>query len=519
MRRLWTAAVLAVYLWLGWEFLPGHAYLAQDTQIWIPVMEWVYDRQVLARDFLTEAAHLRLTFFDDLAINLRRLIGLGFEPVLQALQLLFRFAGLAGVYLLGRGAKLEPPLALMMAALFGMGTFIMGPSVISIELEPVPRGFAIPLTLLALGLLAVKHERWSGVAVAAGFGFHAPAVWPLLLVRPWRKAWIVPVALTAVLLALAAAFAQSSQMNPFFGRLSPEHEQLQQMRAAYNWISLWYQRYLAQHVLVGLIGLAAFWRAREAWPRAVKPYLLFLPLIGLATVPLSWLLLEKLKWNLMPQVQPMRALLFTTVIALLCCSVAGLRAAAKNHWWEAPFWLFLPCLLPLSPDWRTGPYAMPVYLALGVTFLAWVASRFRALAPVAALAAGLALASPGIVKPRNVELVTPEFQQLIDWARRETPRDAVFLFRDFRRGGPNLPGVFRARALRAIWVDWKGGGQVNYYEGWAREWWRRWQMVEAPVRAGEIDQWRREGIDYLVVRGEVDGAIYRSGRYTVVKVR
>ena len=74
-------------------------------------------------------------------------------------------------------------------------------------------------------------------------------------------------------------------------------------------------------------------------------------------------------------------------------------------------------------------------------------------------------------------LHTPQLAQLSAWARASTPRDAVFLFAD--AGRQLQPGIFRSEALRAVYVDWKGGGQVNYLSDLGVEWWARWQQVLA----------------------------------------
>ena len=69
---------------------------------------------------------------------------------------------------------------------------------------------------------------------------------------------------------------------------------------------------------------------------------------------------------------------------------------------------------------------------------------------------------------KNVEIhATPELAQLSAWARASTPPDAVFLFPDVAHGLD--PGIFRAEALRAVYVDWKSGGQANFYAAMARE--------------------------------------------------
>ena len=48
--------------------------------------------------------------------------------VLQLQQLIYRFAGLVGVFLLGRACGLAAPFAVLFASIFGLGATIVGPS-------------------------------------------------------------------------------------------------------------------------------------------------------------------------------------------------------------------------------------------------------------------------------------------------------------------------------------------------------------------------------------------------------
>jgi hypothetical protein len=54
--------------------------------------------------------------------------------------------------------------------------------------------------------------------------------------------------------------------------------------------------------------------------------------------------------------------------------------------------------------------------------------------------------------------------------------------------------------LRAVFVDWKSGGQVNYRRKFAEEWWTRWQLIAN----GSIDlaKYQALGIAYVVVAPE-----------------
>ena len=157
----------------------------------------------------------------------------------------------------------------------------------------------------------------------------------------------------------------------------------------------------------------------------------------------------------------------------------------------------------------------------GLAALAWLAVRLVTAGKPAALALGLAafFAIPGLAGVTNYpSLRTPELEQLSIWARSSTPRDTVFHFAD---AGKSLdPGVFRAEALRAVYVDWKGGGQVNYFPAFAGQWWLRWQQTrENRFRPGDLPKYEALGVRYIVIppKDRLPGRlpVYESARYLV----
>ena len=85
-----------------------------------------------------------------------------------------------------------------------------------------------------------------------------------------------------------------------------------------------------------------------------------------------------------------------------------------------------------------------------------------------------------------------EIRDLADWAKSATPVDSVFLFPD--AGRDKSPGVFRFYASRAVYVDWKSGGQVNFSRSFAMEWGRRWEntMEKSPSLA-KIQEFTEKG--------------------------
>src|SRR5262249_18296333 len=92
----------------------------------------------------------------------------------------------------------------------------------------------------------------------------------------------------------------------------------------------------------------------------------------------------------------------------------------------------------------------------------------------------------------------PELAALSGWARTHTDVNAVFLFPEADRG--NDPGIFRALAARAVYVDWKGGGQVNFFRDFPHIWWSRWQeTMTAPFRPERVPRFGELGINFIVL--------------------
>jgi hypothetical protein len=235
---------------------------------------------------------------------------------------------------------------------------------------------------------------------------------------------------------------------------------------------------------------------------------------GLLMLPLSYLLLERLRWIVLPQVQPARAVLFVVVTAMILAAVAAIRAAGERRWWESVLWLLpvyavpgnMPVLEVLIPDLsqpliRTR-LAIVVGLALLTTAAAWaLESRRRwALAPWAAAILVPVLVIPSWGRVRNYPtLDSPELRQLSSWGRTSTGKEAMFFFPD--AGHDLTPGVFRATSLRALYVDWKAGGQANFLKAFAQEWWSRWEKSGADQFAGaDMSRYRALGIDYIVLK-------------------
>jgi hypothetical protein len=504
--RLAIGAAIIALTFLSYLQFPGHTYLGSDTQIYIPMLEHIWDPSALTRDLVAPKPHLSFTLYDEIAIALRWITHSSFQAVLTGQQLIFRALQILGVYLLALSFPLTRVKALVVAALFSLGATIVGPAVLTFEYEPVPRAFAVGLLFLAIGLVAQEHLMWADIAAAAAFLYHPPTVWVFwalylwltLRHRDYRDLW--PLAVGIVVLFIASRL-QPGAADPqaFFTRVGPELEKLQRMRAAYNWISTWPLSWIWQYVLLWIVSIGAFWRVR---PRTARLFLIGMPAIGVLSMPLSYILLDQMKWGLIPQFQPARALVFVTAFAVILGAAAGIRAAEQKRWIESVLWFAMVLAVPTAvPLFSVSGSSLLLVFALGVALCGAIAlQRFR-FAPVllAAVAIAPSFALPYLAHVRNYP--NPNLaglEDLVQFARTQTSKDAVFIFGD--AGSSPNPSIFRAQSQRAVYVDWKSGGQMNFSERLAREWWQRWQNTNAlKFNAAEVGRLPDLGIDYLVL--------------------
>lgn len=525
LASLGLATFFALLTALGLVSFPGHTFLLSDTQIYLPLFAHLKDPSLLRNELILQGAHLSYTIYDEVTLGLNALTTADFETVLVAQQAVFRWLGLWGAYWLARACGLGAAASVLVSSTLWLGAFVLGPAVITTEYEPVPRGFAVPLVVFSLGAMAKGRRWWAASALALAFLYHAPAVWPVLLIALFLRDRRIGIAIAgAALLLFGLAKLQPGvvQSQPFFSLLDASHRQIMQTRAAYNWISLWQPRFIWMYLLTGGLALLSYRRLRDVIPAALKPYCLWLPVIGLATMPLSYLLLEGVGWALFPQIQPMRALLFCHLLCQWLGAVAAARAIQEKRWIEAMAWLIVPLSLALRGDlleFKPGDWQNEAILAFCLVLCAFVAYRWprREFAFLLALALPVAYGE-GFRARTYRPLENQALGDLSQWASMRTPKDSVFLFADL--GRRLEPGIFRARANRAVYVCWKQGGQVNYFPQYALVWWERWSNLLAKGHAKmDYADLRRRGVQYLVLSSDAAkediAPVYASPNYRV----
>lgn len=566
---------------LSYFQFPGHIYLESDTQIYLPMFERFRNPALFERDPMVVRSHTAFTLYDELALGLSGMTGLDLEAALGALHIVVRLTLLTGVFLITRAMGLSEALALACAGVYGLGGRVVGPSVLLVEYEPVPRAFALAPILLGVGLAAQRRYLAAGVAGAVAFLLHPTTAAPywivfavLLFIRDEpeemksRLRGVLPMAVAVVVMKLAAAWQPGvSEPQAFLDRLDETWEKLIRLRASYVYVSLWPRVTFWQYGLMLVTALAAYRRLRCFIQPALRFFLAGLCILAVLSLPVSYLLLEKLRWGMLPQAQPLRTILFLEMFSILLALVMAFELACREKrlaaagWWAAlglcvgiqPRLLFV--LAPLALAWLSQsrlrwaglaaagavawlqPFGLALWrgttrdqliltLALAALLVAAAAlsvrRRMAGAAVVVAVAAAAFFLVPGGLRlhwsgqPKN-----PELDALSRWARGETEINAVFLFADAGRGLD--PGVFRARSARALYVDWKGGGQINFFHDFARIWWSRWQETMAlPFRPEELTQFRPLGVDYVVLgpknRLPDRRAIFENGRYVVYRL-
>jgi hypothetical protein len=286
------------------------------------------------------------------------------------------------------------------------------------------------------------------------------------------------------------------------------------MRAGYSFVSSWIANQKIDFVVQAMIAALAFWRLRKSIHGPLRDFLWGLPALGLISVPLSWLLLEHEHWALIPQWQPARAILFVSLMAALLAAIAAMKA---TNFAERSLWLTAAFLMPMQHamvgrDIHYGPLVLAAALAIATATL--YVFRKEALV-LAAVIPFFAIPQSKLVD-NYPHIETTDLRTLADWARSSTPQPALFLFPD---SGTSLdPGIFRARALRGLYVDWKSGGQVNFFPEFGRQWWTRWvETGSGRWPAPDFQKLAVMGVDYVVLKNQIPRAVplFANASYSV----
>lgn len=465
-RALLLLVSISAITWLEFEVFPAHTYLKGDTQIFLPILERLDAPGYLSRDLVATHPNVTYTIYDEVTLFLHEAAGLDFETALTVQQVFCRSAAVLGVFLLVLATGVDDAFALIIATLVNLGAALPGAHVSITDPEPSPHAFAFDLILLAMGLLAREKPLLAGLIGGLALLYHVPAAapfWAIVLIaficdKRLRKLFRPALSILIVFALLLANLSQLQpgviEAQPLFAKISVELANLQHFRTSYVWVSTWAGHLIWLYLAVWICGI---WATARIWPllnRQMRWFVIALPLCGILSVAASDLLLEHLRWSLIPQLQPARTLVYTVAIASMLCGVAGIEAARSRRIGEAVLWFAFVAGLPL------------------------------------------------VMRPQNtgnLDASPRAVAQMADWAERNTWGSSMFLFPD--AGRALYPGMFRAESRRALWVDWKSGAQMKYFESAGVEWWERWQDTMQPEFSPQrLETMLPLPIDYYVLQ-------------------
>src|SRR5262245_25718141 len=102
MSRLGAAAAACGLALLTYFQFPGHTWLQQDSQIYVPILEHMNDPSLLSNDPLVEGSHAAFTLYDEIAVAIHRVTAIPFHGILAAEQIVTRALGIWGLMLMAQ---------------------------------------------------------------------------------------------------------------------------------------------------------------------------------------------------------------------------------------------------------------------------------------------------------------------------------------------------------------------------------------------------------------------------------
>ena len=468
-RALLVLGALSVLTWLQFQFFPGHTYLRSDTQVYVPILEKLASPGLLSRDLIASHPNVTYTIYDEVTLFLSSAGEMNLHTALVIQQVVFRAAGLLGIFLLARSTGLSDGLSLVVAALVNLGGVLPGPQISIVDLEPTPRSFALGLTFLALGFMAKGMPLLTGLAGGLALVYDLRIAIPFCLVvilsmifdRGMRRMLRPSVTILAIFALLLANLSQLQPGVPdahdLFETISPAIARIQQFRTSYVWVSAWGLDRIFLYVVLWCGGWYAGVRIWARLNKAARWIFLLLPALGIVSIPFSYLLLEVARWRVIPQIQPAETVIFTVALTSAACAIAGLQRGTAGKWKESVAFLLLAVAIPV------------------------VLRQPRASSDVK-------------------EIAHLEAAQLAEWAQSSTWGGSMFSFPDAERAV--YPGIFRVLSDRAVWVDWQTGRQVAFFDDLADEWFRRWHdTMEGDYNEHRLRNFLSLPIDYYVLQG------------------
>jgi hypothetical protein len=483
-RPAMLLAGLAAITLFQFLVFPGHSWLTAqtsvpDTKLYVPMIERLGAPGLLSRDLVATHPTVAYTVYDEAALFVRKVLHVDFRRSLAIQQFAFRFAAVTGVFLLARAARLSRAFSLATALLANFGSWVPGVGVALSDPDPAPYAFALCAVILAAGLLATSRPLSAGLAGGIALLYDlriAAPFWIVVILAaiinlPSRRLMRASLPVFVIFMLLLGNLAQLqpgvTEPQMVWGRIPAAIAMIRRFRSPELWIRSWHWPALAASLLVAGFCAGSVLRLWRRLDEPARWMFVGLPLGGFLSLPLSFLLLDWMRSEAIPLLQPAVLLLLPLAFCAIGCAIAGLHALNERRWREMALLLAVVALLPLI--------------------------------------------SPARQKGRDMDSVST-------WALANTWGGSMFLFPDAGRASD--PAVFRAKSKRAVWVDWDTGKLANASESFADEWFRRWQDTMAgEYSTGRLARLLSLPIDYYVLQRDHVltgvGPVFTDGQFVV----
>jgi hypothetical protein len=475
MRRgLLILLCLLAVTWFEFQVYPGHSYLQGDTQLLVPMLERLDTPGFLSRDLVAANPVFTFTIYDEFTQFLHAQGHLSFEQALLRQQIVFRFAGILGVFLLARSLKTAPFASVALSATVNAATQLTAPHAFVTNPEATPVAFAFPLVLLAGGLLSNRKPLLASLAAGLALLYDPLTSIPFWLVvigaslsdRPLRKflrpVWPALLIFGLVLGNLVQLQAGLGGDQDLTSKMTAAMVRLTQIRTPWTWVSSWLSTEIWSYLF---LLVAAAWALTRVWKqtdRLVNWVVIGLAGSGLFGVVMAMILLASRR-QMATAMPAARMLALTVALCALVCGVASFQAAAQHRWRES---------------------------------LCWAALLIAAVLNAQVLDL-LHLNAATVARPAGTD---PNLRNLAAWAE-ETWGSSMFQFPDAAQR--TEPGTFRALSRRALWADWQSGRIADYSNQAGQTWWSRWQSSMSQGYSTDLlQETLRQPIDYYVLRRE-----------------
>ena len=524
MKAIALAVLLAFF---SMVVFPGFHFLEGDVVLYsVPILKEI-NPNLYANDLIAQNPQTGLTFFDEIVSGISSASGLSYLWIYWIAYFVARVLLFVGIYkiclYITKSKKIST--ISMLGALIPLAVF--GTATTTISLAAHPRFIALGFLVFGLSFFLEKKYFQAAILYGVGLLLHPLAAVPffvhyLFMLEDRGISWAKKISLIVLagVFAIPFLFVNGNGGLLAFSQMSSEWLSIIAERNSYLFVSQWA---LFQIGMIFAVGLVLFFCAKEILKKSkeAKPLVWFtavcLGLFAVSIIFSDFLANAFLfKLQLVRSLVPLKLLLPVFVILFawakwkefnrneffVCAGFfAALVVKESFSYFFYPFFIIFAVLELLKmkkfKEYENIWLAIIAVSAIAYSFVVgWIFLAFctAVIGIIYAIEKKLWKKIPFFDKKIQVagfcaaavilivfgffsgafylEKDFGEMQGAAVWAKENTPKDAVFL------APANIGSLARIALERSVFVGYKDGAQVTYGESFAKEWDKRYLLVE-----------------------------------------